>query len=167
MRWYSNSDNFYFVYLLTKSENRMGDNIGQMMLPFKVQQLLDIIIEKRGLCVNDALQYLYSSDLYTQLSSKSSYLWQLSTLNLYDLLKKEKRLKKQSQNNTPPILLFLTFCLENYKNHKKIDAGEVLSLFNKYDVLEYLENVYDTLHTQGKEYIIAEIDEYIKKRKKQ
>jgi len=43
----------------------MGDNIGQMMLPFKVQQLLNIIIEKRGLCINDALQYLYSSDLYT------------------------------------------------------------------------------------------------------
>ena len=81
-------------------------------------------------------------------------------------MKKEKRLKKQSRNNTPPILLFLTFCLENYKNHKKIDAGEALSLFNKYDVLEYLENVYDTLHTQSKEYIIAEIDEYKKKRKK-
>ncbi len=141
------------------------DNLGKMMLPFKLQQLLDTIIEKKGLAVQDALQYLYSSDLYKQLSSESSYLWQLSTLNLYDLLKREKRLKKQNQNNDTPILLFLTFCLENYKEYKNINAEEALFLFNKYGVLEYLEKVFDTLHTQSKEYIMSEIDNYINNRK--
>lgn len=143
----------------------MKDNISKAMLPFKLQQLLDTIIEKKGLGIKDALQYLYSSDLYKQLSSESSYLWQLSTLNLYDLLKKEKRLKKQNQNKTSPILLFLTFCLENYKDHKNINAEETLFLFNKYNVLEYLEKVFDTLHTQSKEYIMTEIDNYITNRK--
>lgn len=143
----------------------MNDNVGKMMLPFKLHQLLDTIIEKKGLGVEDALQYLYSSDLYKQLSSESSYLWQLSTLNLYDLLKREKRLKKQNQNNDTPILLFLTFCLENYKEYKNINAEEALFLFNKYGVLEYLEKVFDTLHTQSKEYIMSEIDNYINNRK--
>ena len=130
-----------------------------------MQQLLDAIIEKKGLGIEDALQYLYSSDLYKQLSSESSYLWQLSTLNLYDLLKKEKHLKKKNQNNTSPILLFLAFCLENYKEHKNISAEEALFLFNKYNVLEYLQEVFDTLHTQSEEYIMTEIDNYINNRK--
>ncbi len=143
----------------------MEDNTSKMMLPFKVQQLLDRIIEKKGLGVEDALQYLYSSDLYKQLSSESSYLWQLSTPNLYDLLKKEKRLRKQGQNNTAPILLFLTFCLENYKDHKNLSAEETLFLFNKYDVFTYLGQVFETLHTQSKGYIMAEIDSYIENRK--
>lgn len=145
----------------------MENQLGKMMIPFKVQQLLNVIIDKKGLAIEDAMQYLYSSDIYTQLSSDSSYLWQLSTLNLYDLLKKEKRKKKQSQNHTAPILLFLSFCLENYKDHIDANAEETLSLFNKYNVLDYLNDVFDTLHTQSKEYIMSEIDNYINKRKNQ
>lgn len=143
----------------------MENQLGKMMTPFKVQQLLDVIIEKKRLGIEDAMQYLYSSDLYAQLSSESSYLWQLSTLNLYDLLKKEKRKKKQAQNHTAPILLFLSFSLENYKEHINANAEETLLLFNKYNVLDYLKDVFDTLHTQSKEYIMKEIDTYINKRK--
>lgn len=143
----------------------MENNLAKMMLPFKVQQLLDTIIEKKGLGLEDAMQYLYSSELYKQLSTESSYLWQLSTLNLYDLLKKEKRLKKQSQNNTASVLLFLTFCLENYKDYKNLDAEQALFTFNQYNVLEYLEEVFEMLHTQSKEYIMSEIDNYITNRK--
>ena len=143
----------------------MENSLEKMMLPFKVQQLLDVIIERKGLDIEDAMQYLYSSELYKQLSSESSYLWQLSTLNLYDLLKKEKRMKRHSQNKSASILLFLTFCMENYKDHENISIEETLFLFNKYDVLDYLEDVFDILHTQGKDYIMNEIDNYIKKRK--
>ena len=139
----------------------MENNVGKAMLPFKAQQLLNTIIKKRGLCVEDAMHYLYSSSLYRQLSLESSYLWQLSTLHLYDLLKKEKRLKKQCQNNTKPLLLFFVFCLENYKSYKSISVEEALLLFNNYNVIDYLESVYDTLHSQGKGYIMSEIDSYI------
>jgi hypothetical protein len=150
--------------LIIKIIGMEDNNPGKMLLPFKVQQLLDTIIKKRGLDIEDAMQYLYSSDLYRKLSSESSYLWQLSTFNLYDLLKKEKRLKKQHQNNTMPILLFLAFCLENYKDQKSIHAEEALFIFNKYNVLDFLKDVFDTLHTQGKEYILEEIDSYIQNR---
>ena len=37
----------------------MGTNLEKAMLPFKLQQLLDIIIEKKNFGVEDALQYLY------------------------------------------------------------------------------------------------------------
>ncbi len=145
----------------------MEHSVEKLMLPFKIQQLLEVIIEKRRLDVEDAMQYLYSSDLYKQLSEESSYLWQLSALNLYEYLKKEKRLKKQKQNNSTPVLLFLSFCLENYKEHKHISTQEAFFLFSQYGVPDYLEEVFETLHTQGKDYIMRDIDEYINRRKVQ
>lgn len=143
----------------------MENSLVKMMLPFKIQQLLETIIEKRGFNIKDALNYLYSSDLYQQMSSEESYLWQLSTPNLYDMLKKEKNKQKQRENSSASVLLFLSFCVENYKEYKNLDAEETLLLFNKYNVLPYLEDVFDTLHTQGKDYIMSEIDEYISNRK--
>lgn len=145
----------------------MGEKLEKMMLPFKVQQLLDTIIEKKKLGVEDAMQYLYSSDLYRQMSAADSYLWQLSTPNLYDLLKREKHLKKQNQNCSTQLLLFLSFCIEHYKAYKQMSAEEVLFLCNKYKVINYLEKVFDTLHTQSRDYIMNEIDNYITNSKPQ
>jgi hypothetical protein len=139
----------------------MENSLEKMMLPYKIQQLLQIIIERKEFGVEDAVQYLYSSDLYKQLSEEDSYLWQLGASYLYDLLEEEKVQKKEKQNNTTPVLLFLSFCLENYKDYKKMSAEETLHLFNKYDILTYLEDVFETLHTQGKDYIMRDIDEYI------
>ncbi|MDR2913173.1 MAG: DUF3791 domain-containing protein [Alistipes sp.] len=135
-----------------------------MMLPFKVQRLLSTIIEKKGLDIEDALGYLYSSDTYRQLSSDSPYLRRLSTANLYDMLKKGKRKKKQTRNISSDTLLFISSCIENYKEHKRMGADEVLMLFKKYDVTDYLIQGFEVLHTQGKKYIMADIDRYIKNR---
>jgi hypothetical protein len=98
------------------------------------------------------------------MSAKDSYLWQLSTPNLYDMLKKEKNKKKRKENNSASVLLFLSFCIENYKAHKNLSAEETLFLFNKYGVVDYLGDVFDVLHTQGKDYIMSEIDAYIDNR---
>lgn len=143
----------------------MEENLVKMMLPFKIQQLLETIIENNALAVKDAIHYLYSSDLYKQMSLEESYLWQLSTANLYDMLQTEKTEKRQKENNSASILLFLSFCIENYKCHKNLSVEEVLFLFGKYGVFDFLGEVYDDLHTQGKEYIMREIDEYINNRK--
>ncbi|MDH8701318.1 anaerobic C4-dicarboxylate transporter [Dysgonomonadaceae bacterium PH5-43] len=143
----------------------METNLVKMMLPFKIQQLLETIIDKRGFNLKDALQYLYSSELYKQMSEDDSYLWQLSTPNLYDMLKKEKSKQKHKENNSGAVLLFLAFCIENYQEHKKLSVEETLFLFNKYGVVSYLADVFDMLHTQGKDYIMSEIDEYINNRR--
>jgi len=143
----------------------MENSLEKMMLPYKVQQLLQAIIERKGFGIEDAVQYLYSSDLYKQLSEENSYLWQLGASYLYDLLEEEKNQKKEKQNNSTPVLLFLSFCFENYREYRHISAEETLHLFNKYDVLPYLEDVFETLHTQGKDYIMRDIDEYINNQK--
>ncbi len=42
----------------------MGMNIEKAVLPFKLQQFVGLIMEKKGLSMGDALYYLYNSDLY-------------------------------------------------------------------------------------------------------
>ena len=145
----------------------MENSLEKIMLPYKVQQVIQTIIERKGFGVEDAVQYLYSSDLYKQLSKKDSYLWKMGAAYLYDLLEEGKIQRKEKQNNSTPVLLFLSFCLENYKEYKRISAEETLHLFNKYNTLTYLEDVFEPLHTQGKDYIMRDIDEYINNQKAQ
>ena len=144
----------------------MEQQIQKSILPFKIQQLINIIIQKKRCSVEEAFRYLYSSNLYKQLVAESSFLWQFSTMSLYDLLKKEKLSEKQSQNADHKVLLFQVFCLENYKDHKVISADDAVHLFFKYDVFDYLEKVFEMLHTQGRDYIMNEIERYIKNKKR-
>lgn len=61
---------------------------------------------------------------------------------------------------------FKVFCFEAYKAHYKLKGWETMDLFKKYNVFTYLTSCYDVLHTTGREYIIEDIDIYIKTRKK-
>lgn len=61
-------------------------------------------------------------------------------------------------------LPFVILCIEEYKNSKGMSGKEVINLFNKYSVLDYLWSFYEALHTTGTKYIINDIDLYIKSR---
>jgi hypothetical protein len=63
------------------------------------------------------------------------------------------------------IAYFLSFCIEQYKNEKRMNGMEVLNTFNKYGVLDYLNNHFEILHTQNRQWILEDIDEYINTRK--
>ena len=60
---------------------------------------------------------------------------------------------------------FIVFCIENYKNRRKISAKDALSDFLNYALFDYLTEGYDVLHTQSKDYIIADIEDFINRRK--
>ncbi len=60
---------------------------------------------------------------------------------------------------------FLSFCIEQYKNAKGMNGAEVLETFAKYGVLDYLNNHFEILHTQSRQWILEDIDEYIGARK--
>ncbi len=62
-------------------------------------------------------------------------------------------------------LPFIVLCVEEYKNKKNMLGEEVVDLFNKYCVFEYIKSFYDVLHTTGTRYIINDIDLYIDSRK--
>lgn len=59
-------------------------------------------------------------------------------------------------------LPFMVLCIEEYKNQKRLSGKEVIELFNKYSVLEYVQSFYEALHTTGTKYIVNDIDLYIK-----
>lgn len=62
--------------------------------------------------------------------------------------------------------LFVAFCIEEYGAAKGMTGEQVLDLFAKYDLVEYLSKFYNVLHTQGRQWLIEEIDEFIEIRKK-
>ncbi|MCD7925745.1 MAG: DUF3791 domain-containing protein [Bacteroides sp.] len=61
------------------------------------------------------------------------------------------------------ILYFISFCIENYKKKIHATGNEVMNLFDKYGVNEYLYEHFEVLHTQSVQWMMEEIDEFIKK----
>lgn len=62
------------------------------------------------------------------------------------------------------ILFFLTFCIEQYKEHKGLSGSDTIKLFDQNGVTDYLTKHFDILHTQSAQWIVQEIDDYIKNR---
>lgn len=61
-------------------------------------------------------------------------------------------------------LEFITFCTEMYAGKKNISGSEVAKLFCDYGVFDFLEENYVELHTQGREFLIPMIDEFLQAR---
>jgi len=59
---------------------------------------------------------------------------------------------------------FLVYCVEIYKTAHKLNGKQVMQLFNKHQINEYIINCYEALHTTGPEYIIDDIDGLIAER---
>ena len=57
---------------------------------------------------------------------------------------------------------FIVLCIEEYKNQKQMSGKDVMDLFNKYSVCDYIKAFYEVLHTTGTKYIVNDIDLYIK-----
>lgn len=57
---------------------------------------------------------------------------------------------------------FLIYCIEIYKNDKALTGKQVIELFKKYNILEYIVKYFEALHTTGNKYIINDIDNFIK-----
>jgi hypothetical protein len=59
---------------------------------------------------------------------------------------------------------FLIFCIEKYKSAKKLSGKQVIELFRKYMISDYIVSCFEALHTTGTNYIIEDIDLYIEAR---
>ena len=59
---------------------------------------------------------------------------------------------------------FLVYCIELYKNAKSLNGKQVMELFTKYNVSEYIYDCFEALHTTGDNYIINDIDLFIEAR---
>lgn len=59
---------------------------------------------------------------------------------------------------------FIIYCIEEYKKAKNLNGFDVVTLFNKYLVFDYIQEFFEFLHTTGPKYIIQDIDIYIESR---
>ena len=73
--------------------------------------------------------------------------------------------RNEMKKKEKDIALFVAFCIEEYGAAKGMASEQVLDLFVKYGLTEYLSECYESLHTQGRQWLIEEIDEYINIRK--
>ena len=62
-------------------------------------------------------------------------------------------------------LLFTSFCIEEYKAQHGMTGEEVVKLFEKYGVTDYLMTGFDVLHTLGRNLILDDIDKFIEARR--
>lgn len=59
---------------------------------------------------------------------------------------------------------FIVYCIEEYKNEKGMNGKNVIDLFNRYRVIDYIQDYYEALHTTGRQYIVDDINMYIEAR---
>ena len=52
-------------------------------------------------------------------------------------------------NKNKDITYFISFCIEQYMHSKGMIEAEVMTMFNKHKVLDYLCQHFEVLHTQG------------------
>lgn len=147
-------------------KDKESDNLGFDILPFVMKELVTMVMKKKALPLEDALYYVYSSELYNKLLDEEAKLWYLSTLSIYDLLEKEKADERGLRGGDIKVVLFKVFCIENYRAVEKMSAKEALLLFSDYEVFSFLDETFEVLHTQDVDYILDTISTYIKKRKK-
>lgn len=63
------------------------------------------------------------------------------------------------------IAYFISFCIEQYKIRIGATGKEVMDLFDRYGVTDYLAEHYEALHTQSHRWLMEEIESYIQKQK--
>jgi hypothetical protein len=137
-------------------------SIEKAILPIKIKELVQMITEKKNLDITDSIGYLYSSTFYKRLSNPKAKWWYMSGSNLYKELEKEKKIQQQKEKNKSNEVLFIIFCTENYRKLKQMEGMEVHTLFLELNVYDFLMQNYEILHTQGENYILEEIEGYLK-----
>lgn len=70
--------------------------------------------------------------------------------------------KAENKMNDEDKAFWLSWCIEEYASEKNKPAVEVSELFDKSGALSYLDENAEILHTQGRDFILSEIDEYLK-----
>lgn len=134
------------------------------IIPLKISQLALLVSQRKRIPVNVALAYIYDSSFYAKLYNENAKWWYLDTESLYRLLEQGWLSDRRLISNN--IVVFLTFCIENYANKYQMTSLEAYALFRRYGVDHYLISGFDMLHTQGKDAILQDINIFIGNRKK-
>lgn len=71
---------------------------------------------------------------------------------------------KPEMSKNAKIAEFISFCMEEFKVQHHLSGKQIMNLFQKNGVIEYLYDFYDALHTQGKTWLVTEIAVFLNNR---
>ena len=63
----------------------------EAIIPYKIKDIVALIMENNNKTFLYAIDYLYSSNLYEYLSNEETKFWHFSHYKLFDLLEEEKQ----------------------------------------------------------------------------
>lgn len=63
---------------------------------------------------------------------------------------------------TEDLSFWLSWCIEEYANEKQLANADVAELFEQKGALSFLSDNAEILHTQGKNYILGSIDDFLR-----
>lgn len=66
--------------------------------------------------------------------------------------------------NLSKVEKFQIFCLESYRQKKMLSGLDAFNEFKQFKVFDYLSDGYEVLHTQGRDYLLADIYDFISQR---
>jgi hypothetical protein len=55
---------------------------------------------------------------------------------------------------------YLIFCMEVYKQYRRLTGKQVYEMFKKFHFDEYIIDLYELLHVQGTRRLLEDLDEY-------
>ena len=65
------------------------------------------------------------------------------------------------------VAYFVSWCIEQYKSVAGLSGTAAMELLDQYGILQYLADNFEVLHTQGKEWLMEEIEEQLNIRRKE
>ena len=142
----------------------MKQTTEEAMLPFKVVELAELVAEKKNFSLEDALFYVYNSFVYRDLLNPDLKLWYCSGSQLYDFLEEEK-MGARKLRPVSSVARFVVFCIERYRLRGGLSPAAVLAMFKEVGVEDFLTRNFEVLHSQSVEYILRELDLFIKKQR--
>jgi hypothetical protein len=72
--------------------------------------------------------------------------------------------RRYEMSDRAKVAEFVSFCIEVFASAKKKPGADVIRLFDSCGLVDYLDECYDVLHTQGREWLIADMEDYLKVR---
>lgn len=63
---------------------------------------------------------------------------------------------------TEDLSFWLSWCIEEYAHEKRLINSDAAELFEQNGVISYLADNAEILHTQGKDYILGSIDDFLR-----
>lgn len=138
-------------------------NIEQSIVPLKMADLIGYIAKRKRISLTDAMCYLYDSTMAAKLYDENAKWWYLDNETLYEKIEDER--KRQDENLSLKELQFIVFCTEVYARRNALSSLQTYSLFKAKGLISFLKKNYEVLHTQGEDYIMDEINLYLKRRK--